>query len=96
MDSKLRLLSNYKAWKHIKEKWPEFPKEPRHLRLGLAIDGFNPYNLTSTKWSTWAVVLVNYNIPPWLCIEKGNLLLSLIVLGKRKPWNMQVYLHELQ
>ena len=35
---------------------------------------------------------MNYNSPPWLCIKKGHLLPSLIVLGKAKPLNLQVYL----
>ena len=81
----IRVPLDCKAWKHIEEQWPEFANEPRHLRLGLATDGVNPYGLRLTNWSTWTVVLVNYNIPPWLCIKKGHLLLSCIVLGKRKP-----------
>jgi hypothetical protein len=33
-----------KTWEHIKKKWLEFNVEPRHLRLGLAMDGVNPYS----------------------------------------------------
>lgn len=91
-DGILRVPADCNAWKHIEEQWSEFAKEPRHLRFGLATDGVNPYGLRSTKWSTWPVVLVNYNIPPWLCIKKGHLLLSLIIPGKRKPRNLQVYM----
>ena len=80
------------AWQHIDLTWPEFKKEPRHLCLGLAMDGVNPYSLRSTTWSTWPVVLVNYNIPPWLCIKKGHLLLALLIPGKYKVKNMDVYL----
>ena len=60
--------------------------------MGLATDGVNPYEIKSTKWSTWPVVLVNYITPLWLCIKKGHMILSLIILGKRKPTNLQVYL----
>ena len=35
---------------------------------------------------------MNYNLPPWLAIKKVHLLLSLIVLGKYKVKNMDVYL----
>ena len=56
------------------------------------MDGVNPYGLRSTTWSTWPVVLVNYNIPPWLCIKKGHLLLALLIPGKYKVKNMDVYL----
>ena len=37
-------------------------------------------------------MLVNYNIPPWLTIKKGHLLLALLILGKYKFKNMDVYL----
>ena len=36
--------------------------------------------------------LCDYNLPPWLAIKKGHLLLSLIVPGKHKVKNMDVYL----
>ena len=80
------------AWKHIEEKWPTFWEESRNLRLGLAMDGINPFGVQSSSWSTWPVCLVNYNLPPWLAIKKGHLLLSLIVPGKYKVKNMDVYL----
>ena len=63
-----------------------------HLRLGLATNGVNPFGLRSKKWSTWPIVLVNYNIPPWMSINKGHLVLSLLIPGKRKVKDMSVYL----
>ena len=91
-DGKIRVPSDSEAWKHIDKQWSEFSQDPRNICLGLATDGVNPYGIKSTKWSTWPVVLVNYNIPPWLCIKKGHMILSLIIPGKRKPTNLQVYL----
>ena len=38
------------------------------------------------------MVLVNYNIPPWMSIKKGHLILSLLIPGKRKVKDMSVYL----
>nr|GFC90053.1 hypothetical protein [Tanacetum cinerariifolium] len=32
-----------RAWKNIDTKYPDFAKEPRNVRLGLAADGFNPF-----------------------------------------------------
>ncbi len=29
----------------VEDRWPQFKKESRHLRLGLAIDEVNPYSL---------------------------------------------------
>ena len=88
----MRTPADSPAWQHIEQLWPEFKKEPRHLRLGLAMDGVNPFGLRSTTWSTWPVVLVNYNIPPWLTIKKGHLFLSLLIPGKHKVKNMDIYL----
>ncbi|MCO5608035.1 hypothetical protein L7F22_062238 [Adiantum nelumboides] len=92
IDGMMRVPADSPAWKHIETKWPWFEREPRHLRLGLGTDGVNPFGLRSTKWSTWPVVLVNYNIPPWLSIKKGHLILSLLIPGKRKVKDMSVYL----
>ncbi|GKG63415.1 RNA-directed DNA polymerase, eukaryota, partial [Tanacetum coccineum] len=30
-----------RAWKKLDTKYPNFAKEPRNVRLGLAADGFN-------------------------------------------------------
>jgi len=31
------------AWKHINEKWPEFVIDTCNVKLGLALDGVNPF-----------------------------------------------------
>ena len=67
-------------------------RESRNLRLGLAMYGVNLFGLCSTTWSTWPMVLVNYNIPPWLPIKKGHLILALLVPKKYKAKNMDVYM----
>ena len=50
-------------------RWPDFSQDPRNMRLGLALDGMNPFSDQSTKWSTWPVFLINYNLPPWLATK---------------------------
>ena len=40
-------------------------------------------------------MVLNYNIPPWEATKKGNILLSLLILGKHKLKNMDVYLERL-
>ena len=91
-DEVLRVPADSLAWRHIEETWSAFKEEPRSLRFGLAMDGVNPFGLRSSSWSTWPICLVNYNLPPWLAIKKGHLLLSLIVPGKYKVKNMDIYL----
>lgn len=94
-DGIMRVPADSPAWQHIESMWPIFKEDPRHLRLGLGSDGVNPFGMRSTSWSTWPVVVINYNIPPWKCTKKGYVLLSLLVPGKYKVKNMDVYLEPL-
>ncbi|GJX97750.1 pyruvate kinase [Tanacetum coccineum] len=41
------------AWKKFNTKYPDFAKEPRNVRLGLAADGFNPFGNLSQAYSMW-------------------------------------------
>ncbi|MCO5596701.1 hypothetical protein L7F22_050769 [Adiantum nelumboides] len=91
-DGVIRVPADSLAWKHIEERWPAFKEEPHCLHFGLAMDGVNPFGLRSSSWSTWPVCLVNDNLPPWLAIKKGHLILSLIIPGKYKGKNMDVHL----
>ncbi|GJY60388.1 CACTA transposable element [Tanacetum coccineum] len=41
-----------RSWKDFDTKYPDFAAEPRNVRLGLAVDGFNPFsNLTKLEGS---------------------------------------------
>ena len=74
-------LAHLDAWKMFDSKHLEFSSDPRNVRLGLAADGFNPFGIMSTSHSTWPVMLVPYNLPPWLCMIRSFLILSLVILG---------------
>ena len=43
-DNKVRSIVDSKTWKHMDARWPDFVKEPRNLRLALALDGVNPFS----------------------------------------------------
>ena len=84
------------AWESINVRWPEFRLEPRNLRLGLAADGINPFKNLSSVYSCWPVMLVVYNLPPWLCLKDDNTLLTLLIPGPRQPGNdIDIYLEPL-
>jgi hypothetical protein len=72
--------------------WPDFKLEPRNLKLGVALDGVNPFSMQSSKWSTWPVIIINYNLPPYLGLRKKHLLLSLLIPSKRQVKDINVYL----
>ncbi|XP_021756658.1 uncharacterized protein LOC110721778 isoform X1 [Chenopodium quinoa] len=95
-DKVLRHPADGEAWKKFDERYQEFAADPRSVRLGLASDGFNPYRLMSSNYSTWPGVLIPYNLPPWLCMKPSSLILSLIVPGKYSPGiDIDVYLQPL-
>ena len=64
-------------------KYLEFSSKPHNVRLGLATDGFNPFEIMSTTHNTWPVMLVPYNLPPWLCMKRSSLILSLVIPGPK-------------
>ena len=86
-DSKMRHPVDSLAWDSIDRKWPSFASNPRNLRLGLAADGFNPFANLSSTYSCWPVMLVTYNLPPWLCMAKENVMLTLLIPGPKQPGN---------
>ena len=66
------------------------------MRLGLAADGFNPYGNMSSTHNTWLVILIPYNLPPWMCMKRSSFMLSLLILGPTSFENdIDVYLQPL-
>ena len=53
----------------------------------LASNGFNPFRTVSTTHSIWAVILIPYNSPRWLCIKQSSFILSMIIPGEKGPGN---------
>ena len=75
------------AWKNFDKVHPSFAQEPRNVRLGLASDGFNPFGNMSISYSMWSMVLIPYNLPPWMCIKQTFFVLSLLIPGPTTPGN---------
>ncbi|KAG8472497.1 hypothetical protein CXB51_034179 [Gossypium anomalum] len=95
-DGLLRHPADSLAWKSFDSKFPSFASDPRNVRLGLAADGFNPFKIMSTSYSTWPVVLVPYNLPPWICMKQSSFILSMIIPGEKGPGNdIDIYLQPL-
>ena len=58
------------SWKRLDELHPSFGNEPRNMRLGLASDDIIPFKNSKTPYNILPVVLILYNLPPWLCMKK--------------------------
>ena len=83
--------ADFEDWKSFDSKYIEFSS-----RLGLAADGFNPYGNMSTTHSTWLVILIPYNLPPWMCMKMSYFMLSLLIPSPTSPENdIDVYLQPL-
>ena len=74
-----------REWRDLDMKYPEFAHEPRNVRLGLATDGFNPFGNMSLSYNMWPMVLIAYNLPPWLCIKDPYKMLTLLIPGQNAP-----------
>lgn len=96
-DGKQWFVVDSKIWMDFVNKLLDFAQDPHNIRLGLALDGVNPFLVKSTKWSTWLVFLINYNLPPWLATKSFFFMLSLIILGKKSVTSdtIDVYLEPL-
>ena len=93
-DGKMRHHADSPSWRNIDYRWPGFGNEPRNLRLALAADGINPHsNGLVNRYSCWPVVLVIYNLPPWLCMKRKFMMLTILVSGPHEPGNnLDIYL----
>lgn len=93
-DDIMRHPADSNAWKSFDEEFKEFGGDARNVRLGLACDGFQPFG--NSTHSIWPVVLIPYNLPPWLCMKPHSLILSLLIPGPSSPGrNIDVYLQPL-
>ena len=78
------------------KKHPNFALEPRNIRLGLAIDRFNPFCNMSLSYSMWRAVMTAYNLPMWLCTKDPYKMLTLLIPGSNAPGkNIDVLLRPL-
>ncbi|XP_057518337.1 uncharacterized protein LOC130799249 [Amaranthus tricolor] len=100
-DGILKHSADGQAWKEFNVRYPEFSNDARSVRLGLASDGFNPYRLMNMTYSIWPIILIPYNLSPWLCMKPSSFILSMIIPGKEGPGNnIDIYMcpliHELK
>ncbi|KAK6784367.1 hypothetical protein RDI58_017822 [Solanum bulbocastanum] len=86
-DGKVRHPADGQAWKDFDRLHAVFAQDSCNVRLGLASDGFNLFRTMSICHSTWTVMLMAYNLPPWMCMKFEYSMLSLLIHGQRSPGN---------
>ncbi|CAL9017719.1 unnamed protein product, partial [Prunus brigantina] len=78
-DDVMRHPADGEAWKEFDRTFPDFVADPRNVRLGLATDGFNPYGVLNQHHSTWPIFVFPYNLPPWKCMKKEYMMLTVLI-----------------
>ncbi|XP_023757788.1 uncharacterized protein LOC111906261 [Lactuca sativa] len=95
-DGKMRHVVDSPQWRNIDYEFKEFAAEIRNIRFGLSSDGINPFGNMSSQRSVWPVLLCIYNLPPWLCMKRKYIMMSLLIQGPKQPGNdIDVYLSPL-
>ena len=62
----------------------------------MEIDGFNPFRYLSHAYSVCLVMLVTYNLPPWLCTKMNLWMLTLLISSPKQLGNgIDIYLEHL-
>jgi hypothetical protein len=85
------LVVDSPAWKHIDKNIDEsFGQEPQHLRFGMALDGVNPFLHTNSTHSTWPVLMLLYNLPPYPVTKKKFIQLCILISRKTSPTNENI------
>jgi hypothetical protein len=70
----------FKSLETIQQKFPNFATDPWNVHLGLVVDGVNPFKLTQSTWSMWPIMMLHYNLFPWLMFIYFFILFTLLIL----------------
>ena len=83
-------------WKEFDLQHLDFAPEPHNVRLGLATNGFNPFGNINNNYSIWPVILILYNLSPWLVMKESYFMLFLLIPSPYQPGNeIDIYLKPL-
>jgi hypothetical protein len=77
--------SDLDAWKALDKFDPEFARDAKNVRIGLATDGFTTFGDNAASYSCWHVFVVQYSLHPSLCIKYEFIFLCLIVPDPDHP-----------
>lgn len=80
-DGRMRGPFDSPQWEHVRARYAEFEADSRNVHLGMCADGINPHSQKRSTHSLCPILLLNYNIPPWLTIKKFFIMLSLLIPG---------------
>ncbi|CAN1782437.1 hypothetical protein LINPERHAP1_LOCUS15825 [Linum perenne] len=95
-DGVMRHPVDSEAWISFDNLHKSFSSDPRNVRLALASDGFQPFSNSKKPHSIWPVVLIPYNLPPWMIMKSSNFIISMLIPGPESLGDaIDVYLQPL-
>ena len=74
----LYFLTHYRSY-------PQFTSDIRNVRIALSTDGFSPFGASATPYSLWPIVVIPYNLPPSMCMQKEFNILTMLISGPKSP-----------
>ena len=80
-DGSMRGPYDAPQWEHVRREHAAFEEDSRNLHLGMCADGVNPYTQQRSTHSICPVLLLNYNVPPWLTTKNFFMMLNLLIPG---------------
>lgn len=64
--------------------------------LLLSVNGINPHNTLSNRYNCCPILMVTYNLPPLLCMNKKLMMLIVLISRSKQPSNdIDVYIKPL-
>ena len=92
-DGQLRHPVDSPTWQLVNQMWQQFSSDSRKLRPAISAYGINPHISMTSRYSCWPIITITYNLPPWLCMKRKFMVLSLLISGPRQPGNdIDIYL----
>lgn len=83
-DGVMKHVSDSAQWKWISSRFrEEFGYDDRNVRMALVTDGFNPNSDKRGTYSIWPIMLMNYNIAPWLTTKNYFIMLAVLIPGPK-------------
>jgi hypothetical protein len=77
--------SDSEVWKTLDDFDADFTRDVRNVRIGLATDGFSPYNVSVASYSCCHVFAIPYNLSPTLCMKYEYMFLCLVIPSQDHP-----------
>lgn len=91
----MRFLVHSKQWISVRSIDLQFIQKNKNWYARMVVDGMNPFGNQNTHHSMWPVLIVLYNLLPWLVVRHLFISLFLIISGtiSYRKYSLQLWIH---